>query len=94
MPYPLISLRKHVPRFLMHVNSVLISRFHIAVLLAIWGGHSYFHTYLWLEAGGIHPVQELNMEFLLSTKLISMLFTNSFHTSKRIVASPLQIPIS
>jgi hypothetical protein len=36
-PYLLIFLQKCIPRFPMHVNTVLINRFHTAVVLARWG---------------------------------------------------------
>jgi hypothetical protein len=53
MPCLLTSFQKHIARFLTHVNTAEINRFHTAVGLAHWGGCSFSHTYLWLEAGGI-----------------------------------------
>jgi hypothetical protein len=38
-PYLLIFLQKCIPRFPMHVNTVLINRFHTAVVLARWGAN-------------------------------------------------------
>jgi hypothetical protein len=56
MPHLLILMQKYIQYFLMHINKFWLIHTHMAVLLASWSGRSFFHTYLWLEAGGIHPI--------------------------------------